>query len=169
MRITIYESSISTACPAMLEQELDRPQKSTLILTLCPGGLPPTVSCGHILELNQAADEPLGGLQRPQACVHLGGCRGLTACTPSPVQAGLSSAADKEQEAYRRYLLQRLIPAMAAELAEVQLWRNFDPANIPERDMKHWERLAGRTPTAYLESRLAEYYTGLLEVRANPM
>ena len=85
------------------------------------------------------------------------------------MQAELSSAADKEQQAYRSYLLQRLIPAMAAELAEVQLWQNFDAANIPERDMKHWERLAGRTPTAYLESRLAECFTGLLEVHTAPL
>ena len=98
--------------------------------------------------------------------MHLGGCRGFTACTPSPAQAELSSAADKEQQAYRGYLLRRLIPAMAAELAEVQLWQNFDAANIPERDMKHWERLGGRTPTAYLESRLAEHYNGLLQARA---
>ena len=86
-----------------------------------------------------------------------------------PVQAELSSVADKEQQAHRAYLLQRLIPAMAAELAEVQLWQNFDAANIPERDMRYWERLGGRTTTAYLESRLAEYYNGVLQARTAHM
>ena len=37
-------------------------------------------------------------------------------CMPSRVQAELSNSADKEQEGYRSYLLQRLVPAMTALL-----------------------------------------------------
>lgn len=36
MRNVTYESSISTACPTTHEQELDRLQKFTVLLTLCP-------------------------------------------------------------------------------------------------------------------------------------
>ena len=76
----------------------------------------------------------------------------------SCVQAGLSNTVDKEQEDYRSYLLQRLVPAMAAYYDDSHDSRS---GRVPAADMltPHdvMERITMLT-TRQLERRLAHFY-----------
>ena len=83
---------------------------------------------------------------------------------PSHVQAESSSTADKGQEAYRGYLLRRLLPAITAYYEHRFLsMDDIDAAESLTADGV-MERLASLT-TRQLERRLAHFYQGLLNVR----
>ena len=84
---------------------------------------------------------------------------------PPPVQAKLSLTADISQEAHRRYLLHRLVPAMAACYGSAA----FDAArtlsgNWPSTP-HHMKRHLDACPTRLLEARLEELYFCMLMVR----
>lgn len=82
----------------------------------------------------------------------------------APAQEELTHA-DKAQEAYRGYLLRRLVPAITAFYAHV----GFDAEGAPTGELTVSdsivrERLAKLT-TAELEGRLADLFDRLLMVR----
>ena len=78
------------------------------------------------------------------------------------MQADLHKAADREQAAYRSYLVERLTPAVASSY-----FVEFDPVAEGEAWMTHdfiWRSLKA-LPTRNLERRLEDFYEGLLQVR----
>ena len=90
------------------------------------------------------------------------GHRASNACVLSRVQAELGGAADRKQEDYRGYLLQRVLPAARREYAI--------PAGDggSTYDVVSYDFLASWS-TGELEARLAGYYDQLLMVRIAAM
>ena len=80
---------------------------------------------------------------------------------PSRAQAGLSGTADREQEAYRSYLLQRLLPPMAARFGDIDM----DADGFLRLTSHSVKQSLEACPTSTLEGRLEEFHEGLLEVR----
>ena len=87
---------------------------------------------------------------------------------PIRVQARLHKTADKDHEAYRSYLLKRLLAPMAEVFGRPDMAAGgiFQLAAGDLQPIMHSiTRILEACPTSTLEGRLEEFYEGLLQVR----
>ena len=106
------------------------------------------------------------GLLRPRACTLVRTGRVLTACMRCHVQAEPSNSADKKQEGYRRYMLQRLLPAMFMDCdMAIDYASTHDMLAVAPLRMELVAQRLEKCPTAQLDAHLETFYDRLLMVR----